>query len=219
MTKSIAVLLLTGVAIVLGAVLVGLGWAVKATNILGWFLIFAGLGYGLGGGIYLAFEQRRGAVREELSDRSLWAITPGLAVVFLGAPLEYAYLPQTLPRTWVMQVFGIALLLAAMLLRLWTRYALRGLYTGHVQVQAGHHLVQEGPYRFVRHPGYLGFALLALGLAVGFSSVIGLGAIPVLLLPGLAYRMNIEEKLLIEQFGDDYREYAKRTKRLVPGIW
>jgi len=93
------------------------------------------------------------------------------------------------------------------------------MYTGHVQVQTGHRLVRAGPYSFLRHPGYTGFVLMAVGFAVGFSSVVGLTAIPLLLLPGLIYRMNVEEKLLIEQFGDGYREYARVTKRLVPGVW
>ena len=79
--------------------------------------------------------------------------------------------------------------------------------------------MQAGPYRYVRHPGYAGFMLMGLGIAVGFSSVIGLAAVALVLLPGLVYRMNAEEKLLIEQFGDEYRDYARRAKRLIPGVW
>jgi protein-S-isoprenylcysteine O-methyltransferase Ste14 len=40
-----------------------------------------------------------------------------------------------------------------------------------------------------------------------------------LALLGLAYRMKIEERLLTEQFGDEYRAYAGRSKKLIPGIW
>ena len=93
------------------------------------------------------------------------------------------------------------------------------MYTGHLQVQKDHRLVREGPYRFVRHPGYTGFVLMALGLALGYSSLIGLAAIPLLMLPGLAYRMAVEEKLLTEQFGDEYRQYTRTTKRIIPGVY
>jgi protein-S-isoprenylcysteine O-methyltransferase Ste14 len=46
-----------------------------------------------------------------------------------------------------------------------------------------------------------------------------LAAILALILPALAYRMQVEEKLLIQEFGDQYRAYSRRTKRLVPGVW
>jgi protein-S-isoprenylcysteine O-methyltransferase Ste14 len=76
-----------------------------------------------------------------------------------------------------------------------------------------------GPYHFIRHPGYAGYLLLCLGLGVGFNSYLGLAAGVILLLPGLIYRMYVEEELLINQFGDEYRAYAVRTKRLIPGVW
>ncbi|HEY5269450.1 MAG TPA: isoprenylcysteine carboxylmethyltransferase family protein, partial [Anaerolineales bacterium] len=117
------------------------------------------------------------------------------------------------------QIAGLVLILAAMALRVWVRAHLRGLYSGHVEVQVGHRLVQSGPYGFVRHPGYTGFLLMALGLAVGYSSLIGLVAVPVLLLPGLAYRMAVEEKLLLAQFDGEYRAYIQKTKRLIPFVW
>jgi hypothetical protein len=49
--------------------------------------------------------------------------------------------------------------------------------------------------------------------------VAGLAAIPVLLLPGLAYRMSVEEKLLRDEFGDEYQRYIRQTKKLLPGLW
>jgi len=60
---------------------------------------------------------------------------------------------------------------------------------------------------------------MTLGLAIGYSSLTGLIAIPVLLLPGLAYRMKVEERLLTEQFGDEYRVYAGKSKKLIPFVW
>jgi protein-S-isoprenylcysteine O-methyltransferase Ste14 len=129
------------------------------------------------------------------------------------------YLPAVFPRALGMQIAGLMLILAAVALRMWVRAYIRGLYSGHVEVQAGHRLVQSGPYRFVRHPGYTGFLLMTLGVAISYSSWIGLAAIPLLLLPGLAYRMRVEERLLTGQFGEEYRVYVRRSKKLIPGIW
>jgi protein-S-isoprenylcysteine O-methyltransferase Ste14 len=118
-----------------------------------------------------------------------------------------------------MQILGLALLLLGMALRLWTRRAIKGMYSGHVEVVNDHTLVTTGPYRYIRHPGYAGFVLLCLGIAAGYSSLIGLGAIPLLLIPGLAYRMRVEDDLLESHFGEDFRTYAQRVKKLIPGIW
>lgn len=111
------------------------------------------------------------------------------------------------------------IILLGLSLRVWTRLAIGGMYLGYLRVRVGHVLINEGPYRFVRHPGYTGFILMALGMAVGYSSLIGLLAVPVLLLPGLAYRMRVEERLLMEHFGEQYQLFFNRTKKLIPGIW
>jgi protein-S-isoprenylcysteine O-methyltransferase Ste14 len=60
---------------------------------------------------------------------------------------------------------------------------------------------------------------MTLGVVLGYSSVIGMAGIVLFLLPGLAYRMNVEERLLAEQFGEEYSDYVRRSKRLIPGIW
>jgi protein-S-isoprenylcysteine O-methyltransferase Ste14 len=204
-----------------------LGLETLRGNMLGWFLLVLGVAYPAGGAIYYFIRREPfwnaansgKTALEEKGDRSFWAILPGFLVVFFSPPLEWFYLPAVLPRILWMQIAGLALILAAVGLRVWARAHIRGLYSGHVEVRANHRLIQSGPYRFVRHPGYTGFVLMALGLATGYSSWIGLAAIPLLLLPGLAYRLGIEERLLIGKFGDEYKIYSQKTKKLIPGIW
>jgi protein-S-isoprenylcysteine O-methyltransferase Ste14 len=204
-----------------------LGLETLGGNMLGWFLLAFGIAYPAGGVIYYFIRREPfwksigggPSIQEEKGDRSFWLILPGFLVIFFAPPLEWMYLPDLLPRTTGMQVAGLGLILAAVALRIWARAHIRGLYSGHVEVQAGHRLVQSGPYRLVRHPGYTGFLLMALGLTIGYSSWIALAAIPLLLLPGLAYRMRVEERLLAEQFRDDYWAYARRSKKLIPWIW
>ena len=222
-----AILFMLVVAPALSICLALLGLETLGSNILGWFLLVLGIAYPAGGVIYYFVRRepfwksagRGEAAREEKGDRSFWAILPGFLVVFFAPPIEWMYLPAVLPRTLWMQIAGLVLILAAVALRIWTRAHLRGLYSGHVEVQVGHRLVQSGPYLFVRHPGYTGFLLMTLGVAIGYSSLIGLAAVLVLLLPGLAYRMQVEERLLIEQFGEEYRAYALKTRQLIPFVW
>jgi protein-S-isoprenylcysteine O-methyltransferase Ste14 len=225
--SRLSVLFLMVLAPALAICLALLGLETLHDNFLGWFLLALGIAYPAGGMIYYFIRREpfwksaRGgeAVREETGDRSFWLILPGFLVVFFASPLEWILLPAVLPRLLWMQIAGLALILAAAAMRVWVRVHIRGLYSGHVEVQNDHRLVQSGPYRFVRHPGYTGFLLLALGVTVGYSSLIGLAAIPVLLLPGLAYRMKVEERLLTGQFGDEYRAYALKTRQLIPFVW
>jgi protein-S-isoprenylcysteine O-methyltransferase Ste14 len=78
--------------------------------------------------------------------------------------------------------------------------------------------VTTGPYRFVRHPIYVGLALLAVGQAFAFGSwpalLIALSGI----VPTFAWRARAEEKLLRRTFGERYEVYRQRTKMIIPYI-
>jgi len=191
-----------------------------ATNLLGWFMLAVSIVYGAGGVIHLWLYADKGdANRSEKGNRSFWWIVPGFIAIFFGPVLDYLYLPPILPRGLTMQLGGLIVIALGLALRIWTRLTLRSLYSGYLRVKVGHVLVTHGPFHWIRHPGYNGFLIMAFGLAIGYSSVVGLVAVILLLLPGLVYRINVEEKLLAEHFGDEYRLYAKQTKRLIPFIW
>ena len=80
-------------------------------------------------------------------------------------------------------------------------------------------LVQSGPYRIVRHPAYAGYLFMALGLALGYSTLLGFLSTLLILLPATVYRIRVEDRLLAEHYGTQFEEYAQKKKRLLPGIW
>ena len=88
-----------------------------------------------------------------------------------------------------------------------------------VQVQTDHRVVDTGPYRFVRHPGYAGVLLGFLGLGLALQSWAALLVMAVATPAALAYRLRVEEQFLITELGDEYVRYARRTKRLIPYVW
>jgi protein-S-isoprenylcysteine O-methyltransferase Ste14 len=209
----------------LALILTCLGVDILQTNLLGWFLLLFAVAYMAGGAIFLWPKNARSisrfdeAVRDEVGDRSFWLILPGFLTVFFGSPLEYIYLNSTERTSLASQIAAWALILSGVTLRIWTRLTLKGQYTGHVQVLKGQPLQTGGPYCYVRHPGYTAYLLICVGLAVGLGSFIGLASTFLILLPGLFFRMRVEEEMLTKQYGDEYLKYAVRTKRLVPGIW
>ena len=77
-------------------------------------------------------------------------------------------------------------------------------------------LVTTGPYRLVRHPIYLGLALLAVGQALAFGSWPALLIALLGVVPTLAWRARTEEKLLSRTFGESYEVYRQRTRMIVP---
>jgi protein-S-isoprenylcysteine O-methyltransferase Ste14 len=130
------------------------------------------------------------AVRYQWSTMPLWLWLPGLAIWLAGNVLF----------TWAMGVNPFFE------------------KTVRIQTERGHHVIDTGPYRFVRHPGYLGFSGWCLSTPLLLGSWWAL--LPALLsLAGLAVRTLLEDRTLHQEL-TGYREYASRTRyRLIPGIW
>ena len=79
-------------------------------------------------------------------------------------------------------------------------------------------LVTTGPYRLVRHPIYLGLALLVMGQALAFGSWPALMIVLSGVVPTFAWRARAEEKLLGRTYGERYAVYRQRTKMLIPYV-
>jgi protein-S-isoprenylcysteine O-methyltransferase Ste14 len=104
----------------------------------------------------------------------------------------------------------------------WTNWAVaaNGFFSGLVRIQRdrGHHVVDTGPYRYVRHPGYAGSMSYMLGLTFALDSRVALAA-AVLLCGVLSVRTALEDRTLLEEL-EGYADYARRVRfRLIPGIW
>lgn len=113
---------------------------------------------------------------------------------------------------------GLLFVVAGLGLALGGAVTLRSNYSATLLIRESHELVVHGIYRFVRHPIYLGTILVMLGGPIGTSSWIAL--LPALLLiPLFIYRMGVEEGLLLEEFGEEYRAYMSNTKRLIPFVY
>jgi protein-S-isoprenylcysteine O-methyltransferase len=114
---------------------------------------------------------------------------------------------------------GLALMAAGLVLRLLAVYQLGAFFVPEVTIQPGQRLMDRGLYRFLRHPSYTGSLLTILGYGLVLTN--GLSLAIMLLLPGMAFafRMRVEEAALLAAFGEEYRRYMERTKRLIPYVY
>ena len=88
-----------------------------------------------------------------------------------------------------------------------------------LELREQHQLITRGVYRQIRHPMYSALVLYSLAHALvipnwvaGPSNVIAFGIL-------LALRVGAEERMMRDEFGNEYAAYAARTKRLIPGVW
>jgi protein-S-isoprenylcysteine O-methyltransferase Ste14 len=116
------------------------------------------------------------------------------------------------------QVAGLLLTVAGALIAILARAFLGTNWSGDVTIKHGHELIGRGPYAVVRHPIYSGLLLSVVGTAVAFGEVRHLlGA--ALVLFGFWLKIQHEERLLTEQFGEQYSDYRRRVRgALIPYI-
>jgi len=81
-----------------------------------------------------------------------------------------------------------------------------------------HKLITSGPYHLIRHPIYLGGILFGLSIPMISDSLYGF-VIMLIPIPIVLHRIRIEEKVLVSRFGQEYLEYARKTKKLIPYIY
>jgi protein-S-isoprenylcysteine O-methyltransferase Ste14 len=177
-------------------------------------------------GVWVAFEvimtirQRwlaGGRPPHDPSGYVLWVALTGsvIAAVSVGRADP---LPWPGGRVWPV-VAGLVLVYAGIGLRAWSIATLGRLFQYRIEVQPGHRVVSDGPYRYVRHPSYSGIVLVLIGIALATGDVLSVIVVAVLGSIGLAVRIRAEERQLTDALGAQYERFAASRKRLVPGVW
>ena len=145
----------------------------------------------------------------------------GLAfLLLLVAPLLNYFRTGLWPGSWWFPGwFGIACMLPGIALRIWSVKVLGRFYTRTLLTTSDQQVVEEGPYRLVRHPGYAGSLLVWVGAGLAACNWIVLVIITLAMGISYAYRMRSEEAMLVDQFGSAYQDYMKRTRRIIPFLY
>ncbi len=185
------------------------------------------IGYGLI--VLFVVLERRGRQGEEAKSmdrgasdrRSTLLLGAGYGVCFvivlLAPVLNLLHVAPTGsdPAGWA----GVAIAASGIALRLWANRVLGQFYTRTLRVADSQPIIQNGPYRLIRHPGYLGTILVWVGVGLSAQNWIALAIITPVVVVTYSYRIRVEEEMLMAARGDPYREYVRRTKRLIPFVY
>lgn len=112
---------------------------------------------------------------------------------------------------------GAVLVLTGWALIIWTYFSWPEIYAGHAVLE-DHELVTSGAYGWVRHPVYLGAFLIWGGLALGTWSGGALLITALYVIPSYHLYARSEEEMMLDAFGDEYREYRERVPMWIPQI-
>src|SRR6266478_7947825 len=158
------------------------------------------------------------------SARDLGSLNLIAALWWIGIAFDFLlslFLPQAAiswQRTWLFAA-GICLMLLGVALRWYSVSVLGKYFTFDVAIQSGQVLVEVGPYRYVRHPSYSGALLSLLGFGLALGNWAGLATGLCCLGFAYAYRIPVEEAALASALGEAYKQYMRRTWRLVPFLF
>jgi len=172
----------------------------------------------IGGSASFSIARRDGA-EPAAADRSATLLKLAFITVLCAAAFDNRVQRIDLLRPSPSAFAAFVLIAAGLVLRRLAMRALGDHFTIKVVLRADHRLVESGPYRSIRHPNYTGLVLVMLGTAVVLQSPLALAAVVFVWLPALLLRIKHEEAVLLQHFGDAYRSYTQRTRRLVPGIY
>src|SRR5438132_14191286 len=143
-------------------------------------------------------------------------VVGGIVVSSIASGVTRAHMPWLRAEEFAV---GIVVIWAGIGLRLWTFRTLGRYFTFTVMTSDDQPVVSHGPYRVVRHPSYAGALLACVGVGIASGSWASLAAVVMIPAIGMVNRIRIEERALLNDLGDRYRDYATRRKRLVPFVW
>ena len=177
-----------------------------------WFVLCA---------VWLGFAPlaKRASYRQPVLDRLIHLLPfgAGLYLLFGSSPILSAasWINQTLVTTLATAICGLLIALAGISISIWARFVLDGNWSGAAALKQDHCLVRTGPYAVTRHPIYTGFLLAITGCALERGLVRSFLAVAFCTL-GLWLKTKVEERLMVQLFGEQYLRYRREVPRLIP---
>lgn len=174
-------------------------------------------------GFFEIFMSRRQKSKRKISKSgdkgSIWFLFISISI---GYWLSFIIAATRIGRIYHWNTFfviGSILTIIGLIIRVTSIVTLKQQFTYTVAKIDNHELIETGLYKSIRHPGYLGQLIIFLGISTSLSNWLSILLMIVPVFLGYIYRIIVEEKFMIEQMGQKYIDYQKRTKRLIPTIY
>lgn len=165
-------------------------------------------------------QKLKSADKDQKKDRSTLNILWLVIILSIASAVTVSHISNfaIFNSVWILY-FGQALILIGIIFRLIIIRSLGKYFTVDVTIREDHKIKKEGFYHYLRHPSYSFSLLTFLGLGLYLNNwfSLALAFIPPFL--AFSYRIKIEEHALVEQFGDEYIQYRKTTKKLIPFVY
>ena len=170
--------------------------------------------------VFMNFRQRSKIKVANSSDKSsLWWL---YGLITIGYGLSFSIGATKIGRIYYWNTFfviGMALFVIGFMIRIHSILTLKQYFTYSVAKVENHKLIETGLYKFIRHPGYLGQLIIFIGISISISNWLSILLMVIPVAMGYIYRIKVEERFMIEQMGEKYLNYQKRTKSLIPMIY
>jgi len=150
-----------------------------------------------------------------------WIVITG-ALLQVAPVVEWGYLGRDISNIGekFISCIGLILLVGGISFRIWAIRTLKNSFTATVRVNDDQKLITKGPYGIVRHPSYLGAYTAMIGAAAFLNSIYSLAAVTIVMFFVYRFRIEVEERAMIEHFGDEYIRYRMiARKRMIPEIY
>jgi protein-S-isoprenylcysteine O-methyltransferase Ste14 len=170
--------------------------------------------------VFMNFRQRAKSSLTTSADKgSLWIL---YSLITFGYALSFSIGATKIGRIYNWNTFfviGMVLVVVGLMIRVHSILTLKQFFTYSVGKVENHKIIETGLYKFIRHPGYLGQLLIFAGISISLSNWLSVLLMMIPITIGYTYRIKVEESFLMEQMGESYLNYQKRTKRIIPLIY
>jgi protein-S-isoprenylcysteine O-methyltransferase Ste14 len=164
-------------------------------------------------------RSKKAKVKNQQDNQSLlylWIIITGSMLSGYIIARQQIWMSGSAP---LIEILGIALVIAGFIFRWVAIIQLGAMFTVDVSISNNHTLKIDGLYKIVRHPTYWGLILIIFGLGVLTDSVLACIVMVIPIFLAINYRITVEEKSLINEFGSQYLDYKSRVKKIIPFLY
>ena len=174
-------------------------------------------------GLFEVFMNLRQRGREKITSfgdkGSLWLL---YGLITLGYVLSFSIGATKIGRIYPWNTFfaiGMTLIAIGLTVRVRSILILKQFFTYSVARVENQKIIETGLYKFIRHPGYLGQLILFFGISISLSNWLSILLMMMPVTVGYLYRIEVEERFMLEEMGENYLDYRSRTKRIIPLIY